>query len=94
LAEADDYLAAIDRALNHASGIGDVDLVIYNAGMDPINAEVGANQLAERERRVAEWAAAAEVPLTYLLAGGYLWGGFDWDDIVALHRLTIDTFVN
>jgi acetoin utilization deacetylase AcuC-like enzyme len=94
LAEADDYLAAIDRALNHASSIGDVDLVIYNAGMDPINAEVSANQLAERERRVAEWAAAAEVPLAYLLAGGYLWGGFDWDDIVALHRLTIDTFVN
>jgi acetoin utilization deacetylase AcuC-like enzyme len=94
LADADDYLAAINRALNHASSIGDVDLVIYNAGMDPINAEVGAAELAERERRVAEWAAAAEVPLAYLLAGGYLWGGFDWDDIVALHRLTIDTFVN
>jgi hypothetical protein len=62
--------------------------------MDPVNARVGAAELAERERRVADWAAATEVPVAHLLAGGYLWGGFDWDDIVALHRLTIDTFVN
>lgn len=89
-----EYVAAIDEALEHASGITGVDLVLYNAGMDPANEGVSADDLAERERLVAEWCAARNLPVVYALAGGYLWNGVSWDDLVALHRLTIDTFVN
>ena len=88
------YLEAIDAALDHATRIAGVDLVIYNAGMDPANAGVSAAVLAERERRVADWVRAQAVPATYLLAGGYLSRNIDWEALVALHRLTTDTFVN
>jgi hypothetical protein len=30
----------------------------------------------------------------YALAGGYTGGAIDMDDLVALHRLTIDAFVS
>jgi len=94
VADSWDYLEAIDAALDHAGTIKGVDLVVYNAGMDPANAGVSAEALAVREQMVFEWVSAQGLPVSYLLAGGYLGGGIDWDDLVALHRLTIDTFVN
>ncbi len=41
---------------------------------------------------VAEWAAERGQRLVYALAGGYTGGGITMDELVALHRLTVDAF--
>jgi acetoin utilization deacetylase AcuC-like enzyme len=87
------YLNAIRKMLDYASTIPAVDFVLYNAGMDPANAGITAAELAVREELVADWLAARQVPAVYALAGGYLGRDIGFDELVALHRLTIDTFV-
>jgi acetoin utilization deacetylase AcuC-like enzyme len=86
------YLDDIAMALQQASRAGTFDLVLYNAGMDPANSGVSNADLALRERMVAEWAAGREQRLVYALAGGYTGGGITMEDLVALHRLTVDAF--
>jgi acetoin utilization deacetylase AcuC-like enzyme len=86
------YLDDIAVALQQASRAGTFDLVLYNAGMDPANSGVSNADLALRERMVAEWAAGRQQRLVYALAGGYTGGGITMEDLVALHRLTVDAF--
>jgi acetoin utilization deacetylase AcuC-like enzyme len=88
----DTYVDDIAAALRRASHAGPFDLVLYNAGMDPANSGVSPADLSRREQMVAEWAAGQEQRLVYALAGGYTGGGIDMEDLVALHRLTIDAF--
>jgi acetoin utilization deacetylase AcuC-like enzyme len=88
----DSYLDDIGVALQQASAAGTFDLVLYNAGMDPANSGVSNDDLALRERMVAEWAAGREQRLVYALAGGYTGGAITMEDLVALHRLTVDAF--
>jgi acetoin utilization deacetylase AcuC-like enzyme len=86
------YVDDIAAALQRASRAGQFDLVLYNAGMDPANSGVIPADLALRERMVAEWAANRGQRLVYALAGGYTGGGIGMQDLVALHRLTVDAF--
>lgn len=86
-----DYLDAIRHALSEA-GKNSWDFVLYNAGMDPVNTGVSFENLLERERLVFNWFTRSNVPLVYALAGGYTWGDITDDDLVTLHRYTIDTF--
>ena len=88
----DNYVDDIATALHHASRAGTFDLVLYNAGMDPANSGVSTADLARRERMVAEWAADRGQRLVYALAGGYTGGGITMEELVALHRLTVDAF--
>lgn len=73
---------------------GSVDLVIYNAGMDPHRLAGGSQHidtatLVERERAVFGWAAANDLPVAWVLAGGYT-VGTDMAGLVGLHRITIE----
>jgi acetoin utilization deacetylase AcuC-like enzyme len=86
------YIDDIAAALQRASRAGTFDLVFYNAGMDPANSGVSRADLNVRERMVAEWAADREQRLVYALAGGYTGGGITMEELVALHRLTVDAF--
>jgi acetoin utilization deacetylase AcuC-like enzyme len=86
------YIDDIATALHHASRAGTFDLVLYNAGMDPANSGVSRADLDVREQMVAEWAARREQRVVYALAGGYTGGGITMEDLVALHRLTVDAF--
>lgn len=70
------------------------DLVIYNAGMDPINSDVQCSDLAEREEMVASWIARNNYPSVFTLAGGYEWGSVTSEQIVDLHMLTVSAFTN
>ena len=88
----DGYVDDIAFALQRASRAGTFDLVLYNAGMDPANSGVSTADLAVRERMVTEWAAEREQRLVYALAGGYTGGGITMEDLVGLHRLTVDAF--
>src|SRR5664280_1856890 len=67
-----DYLEQVDPALALADRVGSFDLVLYNAGMDPVtNSRVGTADIAAREQRVAAWADRNDHRLVYALAGGY-----------------------
>ncbi len=86
------YIDDIATALHRASRAGSFDLVLYNAGMDPANSGVSRADLSVREQMVAEWAARREQRLVYALAGGYTGGAITMEDLVALHRFTVDAF--
>lgn len=97
LAEADDYLPVIEMALSGVDTDG-VDLVLYNAGMDPHEQAGGirgidTDMLAERERMVWQWAEANALPTAFVLAGGYEGLDFTLGDVADLHMLTVDEYV-
>ena len=56
--------------------------------------QISATALEKRERLVFERAASEEVPIAWVLAGGYTWGDTTMDELVDLHWLTIDAAAN
>jgi len=91
---ADDYLPTIQASLRRLVN-APVDLVIYNAGMDPHQASLGGlrgvtfQMLAERERLLFDWSRERRVPVAFTMAGGYVSRELSRDDLVGLHRLTL-----
>ena len=89
------YLEDIERALASIEGPAGIDVVIYNAGMDPHQHAGGVHGittevLAERERMVFAWAKSHALPVAWVPAGGYLSDEFDLDAVCGLHRLTVE----
>ena len=90
----DRYLAAISEALESVSNPETVDLVLYNAGMDPHERAGGvhgidADLLRQREELVYDWISTHDLPSAFVLAGGYTSHCMSMDEVVDLHRLTI-----
>lgn len=92
LLTAEDYIEAVTDALAYADEIGPWDIVLYNAGMDPVNTGATKQEMLTRERMVANWAKERGYPTVFTLAGGYLGYGIDMDDIVELHSMTATEF--
>jgi acetoin utilization deacetylase AcuC-like enzyme len=95
---ADDYLSSVQEVLGSVVDPGSVDLVIYNAGMDPHEqaggvAGITTSVLRQRDRLVMEWAEAHDLPLTFVMAGGYQGASWDLDDVAALHGVTFEEAV-
>ena len=93
LADADECLDACRLALAGVRNPEEIDVVIYNAGMDPHEGAGGligitTDVLAEREGLFFDWAEEHGLPVAFVLAGGYL-QGVGLDELVGLHRLTI-----
>jgi acetoin utilization deacetylase AcuC-like enzyme len=93
-----DYLPTIQEQLAAIPQPETIDLVLYNAGMDPHEDAGGidgitAQILAEREDLVFAWAAQQRLPIAWVLAGGYTGPNFTLDDVVNLHRLTLEAAV-
>ena len=93
---ASEYLDAVQRALDH---LGGVDVLIYNAGMDPFEdcstggmPGITREVLAERERLVAQWCEDTQTPAMFVLAGGYGGKNLDLDGVARLHLPTIREF--
>jgi len=93
---ASEYLDAVQRALDHLEG---VDVLIYNAGMDPFEdcstggmPGITREILAERERLVAQWCEDTQTPAMFVLAGGYGGKNLDLDGVARLHLPTIREF--
>ncbi|HEX9035492.1 MAG TPA: hypothetical protein VF808_00710 [Ktedonobacterales bacterium] len=96
--EAGQYLAAVERLLSEIELEARYDLCLYNAGMDPyegctIGGLAGITRpiLAERERLVFQWLQAHARAVAFVLAGGYTGLSLTQDELVALHRLTIES---
>jgi acetoin utilization deacetylase AcuC-like enzyme len=91
-ADGRDYLAVVERELNAVQAPSGIDLVLYNAGMDPHENAGGVRGITtsvihERERMVFEWAASQGVPVAWVLAGGYT-VGMQMKELAELHLLT------
>ena len=95
---ADDYLPAIDRELKALERTAPgFDLCIYNAGMDPYEgSSIGGLRgitpkiLGRREMTVFHWALVRRIPVAFVLAGGYVGKNLSQEDLVLLHRFTIE----
>ena len=90
------YLADVETMLQSVVDPGSIDLVIYNAGMDPHEncstggaAGITTDVLARREEMVFGWAKEHKVPVSFVLAGGYSGRKLSRGQLVDLHRLTI-----
>ncbi len=89
----EDYLEDVERALGRIDRPGSIDVVLYNAGMDPHEDAGGlpgitTATIERREQLVFDWAAAAGVPVAFTLAGGYRTSRLDLDGVAELHLLT------
>ena len=73
----DEYLHALDQALEELGRRFDPGLVIYLAGADPHEGDrlgrlkLTSDGLEARDRRVFEWAWQRELPIAFAMAGGY-----------------------
>ena len=91
------YLDTIRTSLASVQNPASVDLILYNAGMDPHErcstggmAGITTDVLAERERMLFGWASSLNVPVAFVLAGGYSGRSLRRSDVVDLHRLTLE----
>jgi acetoin utilization deacetylase AcuC-like enzyme len=95
--EGKDYLPTVERMLKELDRRSlHFDLCLYNAGMDPFeNCPTGGKGgitqevLANRERMVFGWCRDRNLPVAFVLAGGYVGTGLDENGLVELHRLTL-----
>lgn len=83
----EEYSKAIMDSLGYAASLGSFDLIIYNAGMDPLNSGVSIKSIEAREDAVREF--IGDTPAIFALAGGYRWGGATMEDVVSWHRMTL-----
>lgn len=98
LADGGDYLSTIEAELDSWPG-GQIDLVLYNAGMDAHEraggvAGITTQVIRRREEMVFDWARSIGAPVAFTLAGGYKGTGFDLDDVALLHRITVEAAVS
>lgn len=94
MAGGDNYLDVVRSELDAIANPSTIDVLIYNAGMDPHQRAGGAQGIttaviAEREQLVFDWAASHRMPVAFVLAGGYAGVDFTLDDVADLHVLTI-----
>lgn len=96
ISNGEDYLRDIERALASVGPDEMVDLVIYNAGMDPHEScttggakGITTQVLRTREQMVFGWALDRGWPVSFALAGGYSGPRLSRDELVGLHRMTI-----
>lgn len=96
--EASRYIPAIESLLAEMERAEKYDLCLYNAGMDPYEGcEIGGlpgithAMLRQRERLVFQWLSAHAGAVAFVLAGGYTGESLTQEELVALHRLTIES---
>ncbi|MBI2551233.1 hypothetical protein HYV73_02700 [Candidatus Uhrbacteria bacterium] len=96
-----EYQRTIEAYLNVMERNGPFGVCLYNAGMDPFegSAEGGlegitAAILRAREQFVFSWCRRTKTPVAFVLAGGYTGPSCTKDELVDLHRLTIEAAAN
>lgn len=88
-----DYLDVVERELSAVRDPGMIDVLLYNAGMDPHERAGGVSGVTtavirRREELVFQWAASHDIPVAWVLAGGYTVGA-TMAELVDLHMITI-----
>ncbi|MCH1441994.1 MAG: histone deacetylase [Rubripirellula sp.] len=86
------YMTALNSALEQLDSEQPFDLAIFLAGADPYKhdrlgrLDLSKKGLAERDRTVMQWCHERDIPLAIAMAGGY---APDVKDIVSIHRMTV-----
>ncbi len=96
--DAADYLKTIAGRLAQLDSDGwKPGVCLYNSGMDPDERcgigglrGITADILREREAMVFEWFVKRQIPIAFVLAGGYIGSRLSRDELVLLHRKTIE----
>ena len=95
-ADGDNYLSVVGHALDNIDLTEKFDLILYNSGMDVAGGSavtgptgISHEHIATREELVFAWAHTHQIPVAFVLAGGYIGPGLSIDELVDLHRLTI-----
>lgn len=87
-----EYLRALDSALQQVGNAGPFDLAIYLAGADPfVHDRLGRlaltkKGLRDRDQMVIRWCQSQPIPVAIAMAGGY---AEDVNDIVDIHASTV-----
>jgi acetoin utilization deacetylase AcuC-like enzyme len=96
LCRGDIYIDTIRQALDSVVDSGSIDLILYNAGVDPHeDCSVGgvrgvtSEVLAVRDAMVFDWARSWATPVAFVFAGGYVGSRMSRDQLVDLHRQTV-----
>ena len=96
LCRGDDYIDTIRLALDSVVDPGSIDLILYNAGVDPHEdcstggaSGVTSEVLAQRDQMVFDWAQSWSIPVAFVFAGGYVGARMSRESLVDLHRQTI-----
>lgn len=92
-----DYLPTIARRLKELEQYAPrFDLCLYNAGMDPYEhctmgglSGITRDILEKRERLIFDWCHERDLPVAFVIAGGYIGRRLDESGLIDLHRLTI-----
>ena len=93
ITDSDSYMSTISRALEVASDGPTFDIVLYNAGMDVHEQAGGVDGITTaiveaREEETFRWLMDHNLPVAWVLAGGYSSGAFPVEKVAALHLLT------
>lgn len=96
-----EYLPTFQNRLNELDAAGErFDLCIYYAGMDPFHKcgigglpGIDVAIIAQREWMVFEWCRERRLPIAFGIGGGYVNPDFPREELVALHRLTLEAAV-
>ncbi len=96
LCRGDNYIDTIRQALDSVVDPGSIDLILYNAGVDPHEdcstggaRGVTSEVLSVRDAMVFGMAQSVGVPVAFVFAGGYVGSRMSRDQLVDLHRRTI-----
>lgn len=87
----------IPDIIRHLKNLKNVNLLIYNAGMDAHEYAGGLKGITDkvvrqRETIVAEWCRKHRIPAIFALAGGYTSGGLTLEELSLLHLETVKAF--
>jgi len=89
-------LGALEQHLDWIAAEGVPDVLLYQAGADPLRddpyspLDLTHDDLLERDRAVFQFAKARDIPIAWVLAGGYT---PDISKIVAVHRNTAQAWL-
>ena len=88
------YIADLTQELCGVQNPDGIDLVLYNAGMDPHEEAGGVpglttDVLVEREQLVMDWCRHHGIPVAFVLAGGYSGTARTMGEVADLHVHTI-----
>lgn len=96
ITDGEHYLETINASLASVVDPTSFDVLIYNAGMDPhercsTGGERGITSavLQQRENILFAWASAHNIPVAFVLAGGYSGRNLTREELVDLHRFTL-----